>query len=108
MSSSLNFLRDENPQNLAKVQLLTLFYVFARIQFIVVGGDFGKEPELKNLFPLKLKQIFTLRVCPMHLDVKLQQNEILKVDWKERKEGRRRNRFGTLAKVISRRSLVKE
>ena len=35
----------------------------------------------------------------MHLDVQLQQNEILKVDWKERKE-EGGNRFGTLAKVI--------
>ena len=38
----------------------------------------------------------------MHLDVQLQQNEILKVDWKERKEEEEEggNRFGTLAKVI--------
>ena len=37
----------------------------------------------------------------MHLDVQLQQNEILKVDWKERKEEEEGgNRFGTLAKVI--------
>jgi hypothetical protein len=56
----------------------------------------GIEKSGSAIFRLKLKQIFTLRVRLMHLDVRLQQNEIVNVDQagkgKERKKKKKEKR----------------